>query len=388
MPTNMMMKRIHSRNFLLLTCFLILVASTDAFQQRASVALPLYKKHCQFPQQRRPLIVLTTLADASTTSTITAETHDFLPLQQLSLPLVGVASDGANIAAVQASSSSPSLATEMLGEAMGTFWIVGVGSMASMAATFVDPFTTLPEIALVWSTAVTSAIFVISSVLKWSGAHFNPAITVANAMFRNFDWNKVIPYSLAQIVGATLGSLASYAVYANAIATYETNQGFVRASCMETARVFGEYFQGTVTSAQAFGVEALGTAILTATAFWMTHPSSSSSSSSSRQQDKQRHRLPVPAVMGATVFGLINALAPLTQAGMNPARDFGPRLVAYCAGWTHVAFVGSWVYILAPLVGAMAGAAWIDKVVFGATTLTTPPTTTAASITRQQGAVL
>ena len=52
--------------------------------------------------------------------------------------------------------------------------------------------------------------------------------------------------------------------------------------------------------------------------------------------------------------------APLTQAGFNPARDFGPRVVAYAAGWTGVAFTDSWLYIVAPLVGAPVGGAVAD----------------------------
>jgi len=68
-----------------------------------------------------------------------------------------------------------------------------------------------------------------------------------------------------------------------------------------------------------------------------------------------------PVFIGLTVSALISVLAPLTQACFNPARDFGPRLVAYFAGWGSVAIPGladpSWltVYILAPIAGAIAG---------------------------------
>ena len=72
----------------------------------------------------------------------------------------------------------------------------------------------------------------------------------------------------------------------------------------------------------------------------------------------------VPPLIGSTVGALIAVLAPLTQAGFNPARDFGPRIVARLAGWTTVAFRGSWVYILGPIVGAIAGAFVADRVLY------------------------
>lgn len=64
---------------------------------------------------------------------------------------------------------------------------------------------------------------------------------------------------------------------------------------------------------------------------------------------------------------IIALLAPLTQAGLNPARDFGPRLVAWWAGWGAAAFPDRnggffWVYILAPVVGAAIAAAFFARV--------------------------
>lgn len=72
----------------------------------------------------------------------------------------------------------------------------------------------------------------------------------------------------------------------------------------------------------------------------------------------------VPPLIGLTVGALISIIAPLTQAGFNPARDFGPRIVAWFAGWKTVAFTSSWVYIIAPIVGASIGAALVDRVLY------------------------
>ena len=67
-----------------------------------------------------------------------------------------------------------------------------------------------------------------------------------------------------------------------------------------------------------------------------------------------------PFFIGFTVAALISLFAPITQAGWNPARDFGPRIVAALAGWGEIAIPGPeggfWVYILGPLVGAPIGA--------------------------------
>jgi glycerol uptake facilitator protein len=239
---------------------------------------------------------------------------------------------------------------ELFGEALGTFWIVGIGSIASMSATFVNPFMTLPQIAMVWSAAVTSAILITEPL---SGAHLNPAFTIAQAVFRKFDRRKVLPYIGAQVFGSMAGSAASYGFFKHAIRGFEQAEGLVRASSIDTARVFGEYFDPSlVTATQAFGVEAMGTAILAATVFAVTHRRNSG------------RDIPVPFVVGGTVFSLINVLAPLTQCGMNPARDFGPRIVAFLAGWTDVAFQDCWLYIAGPIIGALAGAAFVDKVLY------------------------
>jgi len=253
------------------------------------------------------------------------------------------------------------LVSELGGEFFGTAWIVGMGSMASMAATFVDAFSTTPlsEISLWWSACVVSGIYMASSFFGGCEAHFNPAITAGNALFRNFEWSKVVPYSVAQTLGASAGSAASYMVYADSIQAFEENQGLVRASSIVSARVFGEYFDpALLNSAEALGVEAFGTAVLATIVFGLTHPS--------HHDPKDPSKLPIPPIVGSTIFLLINALGPLTQAGMNPARDFGPRLVAFANGWTDVAFQDCWVYIAGPLVGALVGAGLVDKVLYPA----------------------
>ena len=104
---------------------------------------------------------------------------------------------------------------------------------------------------------------------------------------------------------------------------------------------------------QAFLAELIGTAILAFVVFSVT--------------DDRNAGRPLtgnaPIFIGLTVAVLISVIAPLTQACFNPARDFGPRLFAYFAGWGRIALPGfadtGWltVYIVAPIAGALIGGA-------------------------------
>ena len=129
--------------------------------------------------------------------------------------------------------------------------------------------------------------------------------------------------------------------------------------------MFGEYFPNpgvpadliSVSLPLAFLVEALGTALLVITIFMLTEGCNVGRPSSEI----------VPILIGLTVTAIIGVLAPLTQAGLNPARDFGPRLFAYFAGWGHVAIPGPsggffTVYILGPLVGGVVSALLFSRV--------------------------
>jgi glycerol uptake facilitator-like aquaporin len=105
----------------------------------------------------------------------------------------------------------------------------------------------------------------------------------------------------------------------------------------------------------AFSAEVLGTAILAFVIFALTNP----------KNDTVKNKVFIPPLIGATVGALISMIAPITQAGFNPARDFGPRIVAWLAGWNGVAFQGWWVYAVAPFIGAPIGAFVADKLLYG-----------------------
>lgn len=137
-----------------------------------------------------------------------------------------------------------SLLREMLAEFIGTFLIVQIGTGSVMSAVFTDSLVGLFQIASVWIIAVTVAICTTASI---SGAHLNPAISLAFALVRptkSFGMKKVLPYSLAQLLGAVSASAVNLALYSSSIAAFEGANGIIRASSsgIASAKAFGEYF--------------------------------------------------------------------------------------------------------------------------------------------------
>jgi MIP family channel proteins len=243
----------------------------------------------------------------------------------------------------------------LLAEALGTFLLVQLGTGAVMSSIFTDSMKGLFQIAAVWIIGVTVAI---SSTAAVSGAHLNPAITVSMALFRDFEWSKVFPYCLSQLTGAIAAAWVSLTLFAGPIQQFEVSRGIVRHSnnAIASARAFGSYFEPPITTATAFFAEVYGTAVLSAVIFALTQPRN-------EEATKNKGAL-VPALIGTTVGALICGLGPLTQAALNPARDLGPRIVAWTAGWHRVAFRQAWVYFTAPFVGAPLGAALVDKILY------------------------
>ena len=214
--------------------------------------------------------------------------------------------------------------------------------------------------AVVWGFGVTLAIYVSGGV---SGAHLNPAVSLAFAMFRRqqFPWTRLVAYWIAQLIGAIIAGAAVLITFNPLIARFETENSIVRGEpgSQMSAMAFGEYFPNPavfgidpqlISPLHAFGIEVFGTAILVLVIFALT--------------DRRNAGIPTngmaPFFIGFTVAALISLFAPLTQAGWNPARDFGPRIVAWMAGWGEVAIPGPeggfWVYILGPLIGGLIGA--------------------------------
>ena len=257
--------------------------------------------------------------------------------------------------------NEPALWRALIGEYIGTFILVFFGVGAVNAAVVTGAQAGLWQVAVVWAFGVSLGIYTAGSL---SGAHINPAITAAFAIFDRFPWSRVVPYWIAQIAGAACASLVLYAMFSDAIIEFERAHGLLRGGPGSelSAMVFGEYFPnpaifGTaedawrvVTMRTAFIAEVVGTAMLALLVFSLT-------------SDRNPSRPPTAlaaVLIGVGVAAIISVVAPLTQAALNPARDFGPRLVSYFLGWDQIAIPGprgGWltVYIIAPMVGAIIG---------------------------------
>ena len=139
---------------------------------------------------------------------------------------------------------SKQLVRELCAEFIGTFLIVQLGTGAVMSAVFTNSLVGLFQIASVWIIAVTIAICTTASV---SGAHLNPAVSLAFALLRpseSFNWRKLVPYSFAQLLGAVVASWINLVLYASSILAFESANGIARASAsgIASAKAFGEYF--------------------------------------------------------------------------------------------------------------------------------------------------
>lgn len=246
------------------------------------------------------------------------------------------------------------------GELVGTFLLVffGCGSVASAVTT--GALVGVFQVAIVWGLGIATAIYLTGSL---SGAHLNPAVTVAMAVFRDFPKRRILPYIAVQMAGAFLAAAVLYLIFAGPLAHYEASNGIVRGApgSESSARVFGEFFPNpgdsgltrqsdtAMSHGAAFAAEVIGTALLLLVIFAVTDPKNSSM------------HLPLTALsIGLTVTILICLLGPLTMACFNPARDLAPRIFSSLAGWGKIPFTANglgWltVYLIAPILGGLLG---------------------------------
>jgi glycerol uptake facilitator protein len=271
-----------------------------------------------------------------------------------------------------------SLKARCLAEVLGTFLLVFFGCGAVHVAVL-GGLTGLWQVGIVWGVAIMLAIYVVGGI---SGSHINPAITIALASWGRFPRGEVLAYIGGQLAGAVLAAGVLFGFFSPFLAEKEKDKGVTRGQPGSeiTAMCYCEYFpnpgrlgsiEGAITPAHlaqlnflvsepiAMAAEILGTLILALVVFALTDE---------RNMAAPAGRLG-PVFIGLTVAVLICVIAPLTQACFNPARDFGPRLVAGLAGWGTVALPGPrptgflTVYIVAPIIGAVAGGGLYTRII-------------------------
>lgn len=239
----------------------------------------------------------------------------------------------------------PSLFGECIAEFIGTGLLIffGAGCVAALVLTGAN-FGQW-EISIIWGLGVALAIYCTAGV---SGAHINPAVTIALAMFHNFDKKKVLPYIGSQILGAFSAAALIYALYSNLFVDYEITNNMLRSSqeALSTAGIFSTYPHASITFFGALAVEFVITAVLMFTILALGDESNGAP------------RGPMnPLLIGILIAVIGGSLGPLTGFAMNPARDFGPKLFAYFAGWDYALSGAKDIpYFIVPILGPIAGA--------------------------------
>lgn len=204
-----------------------------------------------------------------------------------------------------------------------------------------------------WGLAVTMAIYVAGGI---SGAHINPAVTLAFAARRDFPWRKVPSYIAAQMVGAFLGALLVYIVYKGAIDSYERANHIMRGNpnSVPTYSIFATFPAKYLTNwLGPFIDQVVGTAFLVGFVFAVVD----------EFNQPPRGNL-APWIVGLIVVAVGLSFGANAGYAINPARDFGPRFFAWIAGWGKVALPGDygnvntyfWIPIVGPIVGGLIGA--------------------------------
>jgi glycerol uptake facilitator protein len=240
---------------------------------------------------------------------------------------------------------------EMSAEFLGTLVLIALGDgVVAMVVLFGSGIPGevvkggYTNITLGWGLAVLMGICVAGRV---SGAHLNPAVTLSLAVFRDFPWRKVMPYTAAQVAGAFCGAALVYVNYLPAFHKFDP-------AFEKTTSVFATFPAFPEQWGFGFLDQVIGTALLIGLILAITDP---------------RNR-PVDPGWQALAIGLIVVAIGVSWGGMhgyaiNPARDFGPRLFTLVAGFKNTGF-DSHVFlvpIFGPLLGGLVGAAVYDMMI-------------------------
>ncbi|HEP1253037.1 TPA: aquaporin family protein [Streptococcus pyogenes] len=223
-----------------------------------------------------------------------------------------------------------------IGELLGTFILVllgdGVVSACILNKTKAQNSGWI-AIVLGWGIAVTVAVYISGFM---SGAHLNPAVTLAMAAIGSLPWSQVVTYLVAQFLGAMLGALVLYLHY------YphwkETKDAGTILACFSTGPAIRHTWSNLLG-------EALGTAVLVITVMAIG-PNKVAAGFG-------------PIIVGFVVMAVVFSLGATTGYAINPARDLGPRIMHALlpipnkgdSDWSY-----AWIPVLGPILGGVAGA--------------------------------
>jgi len=263
--------------------------------------------------------------------------------------------------------ASPPALAGTLGEAIGEFFgtmvliLFGDGVVATVflyanlgANGAASPFANeWIVIILGWGLAVMLGIYVAGAI---SGAHINPAVTLALAATGRFPWNKVLPYWIAQVLGAFVAAAILYFVYQGAL-VHQLALNHLAIGDIAQGPTFGGKGYGFIFYTGhrdfvgifgAFGDEFIGTALLVGLILAIVD---------GRNQPVQSNLNPL--IIGFLIVAIGASFGLNTGYAINPARDFGPRLwIAIVSGGASLSADNYyfWIPIVAPLTGGVVGA--------------------------------
>lgn len=237
-----------------------------------------------------------------------------------------------------------SLVKKLVAELVGTWMLVVIGAGAAavtlMLAEGADKASAFNigigalgglgdwlAIGLAFGIVIAAAIYIFGPV---SGAHFNPAVTIALWVGKRFPAKEVIPYIVAQCLGAALGALTLLAMLGSKGATV----GGLGAPGV---------FPG-ITIVGALVAETVGTFILMLTIMGVA-------------VDKRAPQGWAGWMIGLIVAGVITTMGNISGQGINPARSFGPVLIDSLVGGPN-GWPVFWIYLLGPIIGAII-AVWV-----------------------------
>ena len=195
-----------------------------------------------------------------------------------------------------------------------------------------------------WAMAVVFGVYVAGGI---TGAHINPAVTFAFAVRGDFPWRRVPGFWLAQVVGAFLAASLVLLLYHDAISSFEAANHLPHSATFGIfATAPAPYFHGNLIGPLI--TEAAGTAFLLMFVCALID----------RRNLAPKANM-TPLLVGLAVLAIGNSLGANSGYAINPARDFGPRLLAFIAGYGDAALPGpNWYFfvpIVAPLIGGVIG---------------------------------
>jgi MIP family channel proteins len=237
-------------------------------------------------------------------------------------------------------------AREALAEFLGTFVLIvfGTGVVAQVVLSG-NANGTYISINVAWGLAVTMGVYASAGV---SGAHLNPAVTLALAVHRGFAWKKVLPYCAAQAGGAFAGAAVTFLTYREAFDHFDGGTRLVTGA-KATAGIFSTYPQDFLSNVPGGLVDQIvGTALLLLLIFAIGD-----------QKNFAAEARFQPVLVGAAVVLIGMTFGFNAGYAINPARDLGPRVFTLVAGWGAEVFRAGnfwwWVPIVGPLIGGVLG---------------------------------